>query len=140
MVDVDEGACDEERGEDPVDEDLWAPLGELFPWAEVFAEDGVEDEGGEEFDEEVAEGDGVFAGGAFALLEEPGDEGDVAVDGDGFFAVWAEGAFGVVEGDVEWEAVDDDVEEGADVGADHEDGGVDEEFDEWDGHGGEELV
>ena len=87
-----------------------------------------EEEGGAEFDEGVADGDVGFAVGAAGLEEEVGEDGDVLVPVDGGVAdgavgggpVEGEGAAFVEEEDlvaVVGEAPDDDVEEGADGGA-----------------------
>lgn len=44
----------------------------------------------EEFYPEVAAWNRAFALGAFAALDEPGEEGDVAREGDFLFTGWAE--------------------------------------------------
>ena len=126
MLDVDEGAGDEEGDEEPEGEDLGAPGADVSPIASEMAKNGVEEDADEEFDPEVAGGNGGTAFGAAAAEDEPGDEGDVVVERDLVFAGGAKRASGLINGEAAGEAIDHDVEEGADARSQKEDDAVEE--------------
>jgi hypothetical protein len=126
VLDIDESACDEEGHEQPEGEDLGAPGADVSPIATKMEEDGVKEDADEEFDPEIAGRDGGTAFGAAAAEDEPGDEGDVVVEGDLVFAGGAKGASGLIDGEAAWEAIDHDVEEGADTCSQKEDDAVEE--------------
>src|SRR4051794_29115539 len=123
VLEVDEGRGDKERNKYPVgDRDV--------PWE--AAPDEQEHHRGEQLDEEVAESDARAAVRAAPAQMEPADQWQVVVPGDRCFAGRAEGALRLVDGKIERQAINDDVEKRADrctekKGEDGEDQIVDDE-------------
>lgn len=109
----------DESGDDKGGEDKAVGEGECDGARGNQGPGGGESEAGESFDKEIANGDGFAAVFAFSAEGEPGDDGDVQYHGDG---VTAFGAMGPRMNDTEvaWHAVDADIEEAADHGAENE--------------------
>src|SRR5438067_5926717 len=102
MLEVDEGGGDEERDEDPV-RDRHFPR-ESFP-------DAKKKERRQKLDGKITKGDASAAVRAFAAQEKPAQERDVLVPAELLLARRAKRAARLVYRQIEWEAIDADVEE-----------------------------
>ena len=85
-----------------------------------FEPNGEKEEGGEEFDTEVAEGDAGVTMGTFASKKQPTEEGNIVVKRNGVFATWTKGALRLIDGKAFGHAVDANIEKRADGGTEDE--------------------
>lgn len=85
-----------------------------------FEPNGEKEEGGEEFDAEVAEGDAGVTIGTFASKKQPAEEGNIVVKRNGVLATWTKGALGLIDGKFAGHAVNANIEKRADGGTEDE--------------------
>ena len=120
MVEVDERGDDHRGHEDPQRErENPSVMIEMPPH-------GVEQDSGQEFDQRIADGDGLAAEAALPTQREPGKDGQVMEPLELVFAVRAEGTLGFVDRHAEGQTVDADVQERTDDRAEYERENVEE--------------
>ena len=85
-----------------------------------FEPNGEKEEGGEEFDTEVAEGDAGVTIGTFASKKQPTEEGNILVKRNGVFATWTKGTLGLIDRKFAGHSVNANIEKGTDGGTEDE--------------------
>ncbi len=119
---VDKGGDNEEGGHHGV----WESEEEGMIWRSVssgggyFEPNGEKEEGGEEFDSEVAEGDAGVTIGTFSSKKQPTEEGNILVKRNGVFATWTKGTLGLIDRKVAGHSVNANIEKGTDGGTEDE--------------------
>ena len=119
---VDKSGDDEEGrhhciGEGEEEGVIW---GSVSSGGGYFEPNGEKEQGGEEFDSEVAEGDTGVTIGTFSSKKQPAEEGNILVKRNGVFATWTKGTLGLIDRKFAGHSVNANIEKGTDGGTEDE--------------------